>query len=219
MALTPRWLPLVAAAAVLWGCGEGGCGEEPQTKQAERPASGGAASTGGGTSSGEGVKLSPFDGNRGQARGSGAPAEARNAGSPQPAKAAQAPAGPSLDEVTPGNFQPRVQRASTLVLLQVYEVPCEGCDIALPVLVDLSKEYKGRVSFLKMNGADPECRAKLPKGLLLTPYPGFVLYEKGAVKAWRQGLPLRIQQGEELQNFRLRLADWFRGALAKKDLS
>lgn len=209
----------MAAAVALWGCGEGGCGDEPQTKQAERPTSGGAASTGGGTSSGEGVKLSPFDANRSQARGSGAPAEGRNAAGPQPAKAPQSPtAAAALDEVVPGNFQPRVQRAAGMVLLLVYELPCQDCDIAAPVLADLSKEYKGRISFLKMNGADPECRAKLPKGVLLTPYPGFVLYEKGAVKGWRQGLPLRSEQGEELQNYRSRLADWFRGALAKKDL-
>ncbi len=207
MARIPRWAPLLAAAAFLWGCGEGGCGDEPQSKGSERPASsGGAASTGGGTSSGEGVKLSPFDANRSQARGSGAPGKGREAGAPQPAKTAPSPsAAAALDEVVPGNFQPRVQRAAGMVLVAVYEVPCADCDIALPVLVDLAQEYKGRV--------------KLPKGILLTPYPGFVLYEKGAVKGWRQGLPLRLEQGEAPQNFRSRMADWFRGALAKKDLS
>lgn len=216
-----RWLPLAVVAAALWGCGEGGCGdEEPKTQQREPTATGGAAGKGGGSSSGEGIKLSPFDANKNQARAAQPPDNRAAAAPPPRQEAPRAPpaAAAQIEEVTSVNFQPRVLKAVTLVLLFVYESPCEACDTVAPVLTDLAAEYKGRVALMKLNGQDPESRAKLPKGLLLTPYPGFLLYDKGEVRSWRQGLPLKSQKGEELPNYRSRLADWFRGAFAKKKL-
>lgn len=209
----PAWIALLPMAALLgvMACGGDGCGEDPNArKDAPKASSGGG---GGGPSSGGGeVNVADWDGNQGgqqQASAPQQPPQQQQPAAPPP----QAP--PAIQDVTKGQWPPLVLKSTEPVLVLVMGRSCPDCDLVSPVISQLKPDFP-RWSFFKLDAADPDSKALLPRGMTPLPLPAFVIYERGFARSRRQGLPFSREKSELDVDYQTRLSRWFRDALTQK---
>ena len=57
----------------------------------------------------------------------------------------------AMNEITDKDFEDKVLKSKTPVLVDFWAPWCGPCKMAGPVLEELSKEYQGKVEFMKVN--------------------------------------------------------------------
>lgn len=217
-----RWLaalPLCALLGVM-ACGGDGCGEDPNAHKSAPPASsGGGGGAGRGSGGGE-VNVADWDNNQGQQQAAPAaqqPPPQQQTKPSSPSAPEQSKAAP-LDEVGKADWQPRVLKSPTPVFVLVTGHSCPDCDLVSPILRQLAGDFP-KWSFYRVDGANPDTRSMLPRGMTPLPLPAFVIYDQGFAHSRRQGLPFARRKGELDIDYQTRLSKWLRAALDRKTLA
>ncbi|MBI5884066.1 MAG: hypothetical protein HZB91_13300 [Elusimicrobia bacterium] len=203
------FLPLLAA------CTEGGCDEPPaKTSQASPGVSGASSSKSDG-------------GSVGIPAGAGEPRKAKPAAKapedkPRPPALAEVAASP-LESVDASSFKPKVLKRPE-ALVSLYFPGCTDCDLVVPVLETVARDFKGKLDVYRLDSSVPENLALLPKGFTAKAYPSFLLYREGAVVSWKQGMPFESRPASEAApaetaaEYQGRLSKWFNDALSRGTL-
>jgi len=215
-----RWLaalPLCALLGVM-ACGGDGCGEDPNARKSAPPASSGGGGGGGRGSGGGEVNVADWDNNQGQQAAPPAQPPQQQESKPSSPSAPEQSKAQPLDQVSKQDWQPRVLKSPTPVLVLVTGHSCPDCDLVSPILRQLAGDFP-KWSFYRVDGADPDARSLLPRGMTPLPLPAFVMYNQGFAHSRRQGLPLARKKGELDIDYQTRLSKWFKDALDRKTLA
>lgn len=96
----------------------------------------------------------------------------------------------TVQEISDANFQSDVLQSETPVLLDYWAPWCQPCRMIAPILEEVSKDYQGRIKFLKMNVDDnPESPARYGvRGI-----PTLMLFKDGNVAATKVGALTKSQ--------------------------
>lgn len=84
----------------------------------------------------------------------------------------------SVVHVTDENYQREVLRSETPVLLDVWSDGCGPCKLLEPVVMDLSRQYQGRLKVAELNIAEGP---KTARKLGVTGTPTVLYFKKGRV--------------------------------------
>ena len=88
----------------------------------------------------------------------------------------------SVAEITEADFQDKVIKSETPVLLDFHAVWCGPCKLAEPVLEELAKEYEGKVTISKI---DVDQNPKVTEQMGVMSIPTTILF-KGGQEVGRQ---------------------------------
>lgn len=198
-----------------WGCGEGGCGEAPETPS--QGSSGAAGSSPGRHGGGGGVSLTAAPRQAGETDRKAAPP-----GGSQPAYK-PLPPGSCVESVDAAAFKTKVLKKPG-ALVSLFFPGCADCDLIAPVMKNMAAAYKGKVDFYRMDASAPENLAALPQGFTAKAYPSFLLYKEGSAVSWKDGLPFGPRgagasaPAESVEEYQGRLSRWLGLALARGNL-
>jgi len=78
--------------------------------------------------------------------------------------------------VTDAEFDPKVLKSTTPVLVDFWAPWCAPCKMAEPILEELSETYKGKTEFLKLN-VDDNSQTPMKYGVMSIPTT--ILYKEG----------------------------------------
>jgi len=78
--------------------------------------------------------------------------------------------------VTDAEFDPKVLKRATPVLVDFWAPWCAPCKMAEPILEELSETYKGKTEFLKLN-VDDNSQTPMKYGVMSIPTT--ILYKEG----------------------------------------
>ena len=100
---------------------------------------------------------------------------------------------PSATEKT---FQEDVLKAKEPVFVDFYTTWCGPCKKMAPVIEELSKEFSGKVKFLKV---DVDDNGKLAEELKIESIPTFITYKKGKAVHRFSGLSEKAEISKKIE--------------------
>lgn len=89
-----------------------------------------------------------------------------------------------VSDVNSGNFESEVLKSKTPVVVDNWAPWCGPCRIFSPVIDEISKEYDGKVKFVKLNTDDNQ---DIAAKYNIMSIPTVLLFEGGEVKAMSVG--------------------------------
>jgi len=95
-----------------------------------------------------------------------------------------------IQYVTDETFGPEVLRSSTPVLVDYWAEWCGPCKMIAPILVEVAKEYSGRLKVAKLNIDE---NTQTPPKYGIRGIPTLMLFKNGAVEATKVGAVSKSQ--------------------------
>lgn len=89
-----------------------------------------------------------------------------------------------MQDFTTNNFESEVKKSKEPVVVDFWAEWCGPCRIFSPIIEDVSKEYKGKVKFGKLNTDENQ---EIAGEYNIMSIPTVLLFEKGQVKAMSVG--------------------------------
>jgi len=90
----------------------------------------------------------------------------------------------SITDVNESNFEKMVLKSNIPVVIDIWADWCGPCRLYAPIIEEVSKDYDGKVKFLKMNADDSQ---KILQKYDIMSIPTTLLIEEGVVKAMNIG--------------------------------
>ncbi len=90
----------------------------------------------------------------------------------------------SITDVNEVNFEKMVLKSNIPVVIDIWADWCGPCRLYAPIIEEVSKDYDGKVKFLKMNADDSQ---KILQKYDIMSIPTTLLIEEGVVKAMNIG--------------------------------
>lgn len=90
----------------------------------------------------------------------------------------------AISDVTDQSFESEVLKSGTPVVVDVWATWCGPCRMYSPVIEEVSKDYDGKVKFVKVDADENE---KTVQRYNIMSIPTTLLIEKGEVKAMNVG--------------------------------
>lgn len=98
--------------------------------------------------------------------------------------------------VTKDTFQKEVLESDLPVVLDVYATWCPPCKYMLPIFTEVSREWAGKVKFVKVNADEEE---ELADTLNIQAFPTFVFFKEGKTVGTQRGGAPREFFGEKFK--------------------
>ena len=92
----------------------------------------------------------------------------------------------SVIDVNKSDFENLVLKSTVPVVIDIWADWCGPCRMFAPVIDEVSKEYEGKVKFMKVN-ADADDNQKLLEKYSIMSIPTTLLVEGGKIKAMNVG--------------------------------
>jgi len=92
----------------------------------------------------------------------------------------------SVIETNKTNFENHVLKSDVPVVVDIWAEWCGPCRMYSPVVEEVSKDYEGKVKFMKVN-ADSDDNQRLLEKYSIMSIPTTLLIENGKVKAMNVG--------------------------------
>jgi len=89
-----------------------------------------------------------------------------------------------IQRVTDETFEPEVLKSDTPVLVDYWAEWCGPCKSIAPILVEVAKEYEGRLKIVKINVDENQ---QVPPKFGIRGIPTLMLFKNGNVEATRVG--------------------------------
>jgi thioredoxin 1 len=90
----------------------------------------------------------------------------------------------SITDVNEVNFEKMVLKSNIPVVIDIWADWCGPCRLYAPIIEEVSKDYDGKVKFLKMNADESQ---KILQKYDIMSIPTTLLIEEGVVKAMNIG--------------------------------
>ncbi len=90
----------------------------------------------------------------------------------------------SVTDVTEATFEEKVMKSNIPVLIDVWAAWCGPCRALSPIIEEVSADYEGKVTFVKV---DADSNEKIAERYNITSIPSILLVVKGRLKAMGVG--------------------------------